>query len=150
MRYRPGPAGFAGRGAGQCRGGAGVEVGRGVQTQHPERPAGIGGEAVARPGEHCPHRRGLIAGVQQVKPGLPGQRGGKLAERDSLTSRGKLSGDPQRERQPAALAGQRADGLWIGGGPVANQVPEQRLGIGGRQDVQAQAARAVPRHQPGE
>ena len=146
------PAGLRHARAGQSRGGVRFEVGAGVQAEQPEGAGGTGVKVAVGPGEHDPHLgAGILAGLQQVQPGaqvsqLADQNGQRHARADS----GKLSRDPQRQRQPAALPGQLSGRARVRGGPRPDQRAKQANRVLQREHVQVQARDAIAGDQPGQ
>ena len=69
----------------------------------------------------------VAAGVEQVQPLLLiGQLARQVGQRARRAGGGQLGGHPQRQRQPAALLGQRRGGPGVGVDPRADQRPQQR------------------------
>ena len=118
------------------RGHPGREVGPLQQAQPPERPLLPVGEGAVAEGDAGPDLQ--VAGGQLVQPpvfvgqplGQPGQRPGRAGGQPG-------SGDPDGQRQPAAVADDGRRRIRFGGGPAGSGHPGKQLdGRLGRQDVQ--------------
>jgi hypothetical protein len=77
---------------------------------------------------------------------LISQRSHQASQWTSPTTSDELGGDPQRQRQPAALGGQRLRCTGVCLGPLADQCPQQADRVSGRQEVKVQSHGTVPSH----
>ena len=135
--------------AGQRSHGVRVGVLAGMQAEQAERLGSVCGQVADRPGEHRPYRRARVsAGVEEVQS-LLGQFGDQPGQRRRGPGGGQLGGDPQRQRQPPALACEQVDRVRLGVRAGADQVAQQGDGVRGRQQVQLEPAGAVQGDQPG-
>jgi hypothetical protein len=133
-------------------GGVAVEVRPGMQRGEPESARGLGVQVPVRPRERGPYRSDLVpASVQDVQPALEiGQLRHQRSQWYGRTRYGEFGGHAQRQRQPTAAGGQGRARRRIVVGPGSDQFPQQTDRRVERQDVEFQAHRAVPGHQPRE
>jgi hypothetical protein len=132
------PAGLRQRQARQAGGRRGRDVGPGLESQQPEQAGRGRVQVLVRPGEHGTDRGALVpAGLQDLQP-VPHVRqlAGQVGQRGATAGGGQLGGDPQRQRQPAALVGQPGRRIRVVRHPAADQAAEQVDRLGQRKRVE--------------
>jgi hypothetical protein len=120
-------------------------------AQEPEHPKRLTRQVPDRPGKH---RRdagsGVAVDVQQAVAPLTGQLGHQVGKRFGGPRSGQLGGDPQGQRQAGAQFGQCGGGAGIGVGAGSDQPAQEYGRVGADKQVEVEASRAVPDHQPGQ
>ena len=100
------------------------------------------------PGEDAPHRAVVAVHAQQAESlALLAELGDQGADPGAGAGDHQLRGDPQRQRKARALADESGGRLRVGVDALTDERANQVDGVRGRQQVDAQAHRAVPHHQ---
>jgi hypothetical protein len=87
----------------------------------------------------------ITAGVQPIQPAPQvGQLLDQGGQRHTGPGGGQLGGQPQRQRQPGALRGERVGGSGVRFRPGADEGPQQRPRLRAGEQVELQPVRAVP------
>jgi hypothetical protein len=116
------------RDASEAGGGAGREVGAGVEPEQPEQLRRASAEGVVGPGEHRPQVGGGVPGVELVEAvaGLA-ELVGQGGERELWVGGGAGGDDGQRQGQPRAAGDELVGGVGFGDDPVVAEPAGQQL-----------------------